>query len=138
MSKNIAFNVDYSRSNLASTITWIDEETMIEDCEASIDFIRCDGGEEYQFLHADKGEIINQSLFMFEAIKVKGKKDQYLLCYSADFEIADFNSHIKFLQALKNSKNQVEIVLCFKSPNGNILNECFEETENRTAKLVKS
>ncbi len=72
--------------------------TKIENCEASIDFIRCDDGEEYQILHADEGEIINQSLFMFEAVKVKGKKGQYLLCYSADFEITDFNTRVDFLK----------------------------------------
>lgn len=138
MSKNTAFNVDYSRSNLASTITWIDEKNKIEDCEASIDFIRCDDGDEYQFIHSDKNEIINESLFMFEAVKVKGKKDQYLLCYSADFEITDFNNCVNFLKALKHSKNQVEIVLSFKDSNGKILSDCFEEDENRTAKLVKS
>lgn len=135
---NIAFNVDYSRSNLASTITWIDEKNKIEDCEASIDFIRCDDGDEYQFLHVDKGEIINESLFMFEAVKVKGKKDQYLLCYSADFEIVSFNEHAAFIKALKYSKNQVEIVLSFKDSKGRVLNNCFEEYENKTAKLVKS
>lgn len=138
MSKNTAFNVDYSRSNLASTIVWIDEKNKIEDCEATIDFIRCDDGDEYQFIHSEKGEIINESLFMFEAVKVKGKKDQYLLCYSADFEITDFNNRVNFLKALKHSKNQVEIVLGFKDSNGKILSDCFEEYENRTAKLVKS
>lgn len=138
MSKNTAFNVDYSRSNLASTIVWIDEKNKIEDCEAIIDFIRCDDGDEYQFIHLENGEIINESLFMFEAVKVKGKKDQYLLCYSADFEITDFNNRFNFLKALKHSKNQVEIVLGFKDSNGKVLSDCFEECENRTAKLVKS
>ena len=123
---------------MASTITWENEKNKIEDCEPSIDFIRCDDGEEYQFLHADKGEIINQSLFMFEAVKVKGKKEQYLLCYSADFEITDFDNRVNFLKALKHSKNQVEIVLSFKDSKGKIINNCFEEYENRTAKLVKS
>jgi hypothetical protein len=138
MSKNIAFNVDYSRSNLASTITWVDTKHKIENCEAFIDFIRCDDGNEYQFLHADDGHIVNQSLFMFEAVKVKGKNDQYLLCYSADFEISNYNSHTAFIQALKHSKNQIEIVLCFKDSKGNVIKDCFEEYENRTAKLVKS
>jgi hypothetical protein len=138
MSKNIAFNVDYSRSNLASTITWTDPKNKIENCEAFIDYIRCDDGDQYQFLHTDKGEIINHSLFMFEAVSVKGKKDQYLLCYSADFEIADYSNHTQFLKALKHSKNQIEIVLCFKDSAGNILDDCFEETDNRTAKLSKS
>jgi hypothetical protein len=116
----------------------MDEKNKIEDCEATVDFIRCDDGEEYQFLHVDKGEIINESLFMFEAVKVKGKKDQYLLCYSADFEIANFNNHASFLKALKHSKNQVEIVLSFKDSKGRVLNNCFEEYENKTAKLIKS
>lgn len=73
---------------------------------------------------------------MFEAVKVKGKKDQYLLCYSVDFEITGFNNRVNFLKALKHSKNQVEIVLSFKDSNGKILSDCFEEYENRTAKLV--
>jgi hypothetical protein len=37
MSKSIAFNVDYSRSNLASTIIWTDPKHKIKDCEATID-----------------------------------------------------------------------------------------------------
>ena len=138
MSKSVAFNVDYSRSNLASMIRWTDSKNKIENCEASIDFIRCDDGESYQFLHSDKGEIINSSLFMFEAVKNKGKKNEYLLCYSADFEIAEYNSHADFIKALKHSKNQIEIVLCFKDSNGKLLENCFEEGDNRTAKLVKS
>ena len=138
MSKNIKFNVDYSRSNLASTITWTDPEKKIEDCKAYIDYIRCDDGEDYQFLHADKGEIINQSLLMFEAVKVKGKKDDYSICYFAEFEIVNLDSQVEFLQALKNSDYQIEIALCFKDSKGNILDYCFEEIENKTAKLVKS
>lgn len=138
MLKDIAFNVDYSRSNLASSIRWTDSKNKIEDCEALIDFIRCDDGEEYQFLHADKGEIVNQSLFMFEAVKIKGKKDEYLLCYSADFEISDYKSHAKFIEALKHSKNQIEIVICFKNSKGKVLSDSFEQIENRTAKLIKS
>ena len=138
MSKSVAFNVDYSRSNLASIIRWTDSKNKIENCEASIDFIRCDDGDEFQFLHVDKGEIINHSLFMFEAVKNAGKKDEYLLCYSADFEIVEYNSHVSFLKALKHSKNQVEIVLCFKDAKGKNLENCFEESDNKTAKLVKS
>ena len=138
MTKNVAFNVDYSRSNLASIIRWTDTKNKIENCEASIDFIRCDNGEEYQFLHVDKGEIINESLFMFEAIKNTGKKDEYLLCYSADFEIADYNNQVNFVKALKHSKNKIEIVLCFKDAKGNNIENCFEESDNKTAKLVKS
>jgi hypothetical protein len=136
MAKNVAFNVDYSRSNLASIITWVDEKNKIEDCEAFIDFIRCDDGKEYQFLHADKGEIVNSSLFMFEAIK--NKNNEYFLCYSADFEIVDYDKRTDFIRALKYSKNQVEIVLGFKNSKGKEINDCFEENANRTAKLQKS
>ena len=138
MPKDVAFNVDYSRSNLASIITWVDSKNKIEDCEPFIDFIRCDDGNEFHFLHADEGEIINSSLFMFEAVKNKGKKNEYLLCYSADFEISNYEVHINFIKALKNSKNQIEIVLGFKDAKGNLLKDCFEENSNRTAKLVKS
>jgi hypothetical protein len=136
MAKNVAFNVDYSRSNLASIITWVAEKNKIEDCEAFIDFIRCDDGKEYQFLHADKGEIVNSSLFMFEAIK--NKNNEYFLCYSADFEIVDYDKRTDFIRALKYSKNQVEIVLGFKNSKGKEINDCFEENANRTAKLQKS
>jgi hypothetical protein len=136
--KNKAFNVDYSRSNLASTITWVDSKNKIENCDPYIDFIRCDDGDEYQFLHSDEGDIINESLFMFEAIKVKGAKSDYLLCYSADFEIVNFDSKTAFINALKKSKNQIEIVIGFKDSKGKVLSDVFEENSNRTAKLCKS
>lgn len=136
MAKNIAFNVDYSRTNLASKITWVDEQNSIEDCEPYIDFIRCDDGNEYRFLHTDKGEIVDGSLFMFEA--VKDTDDCYYLCYSADFEVPDFNSKSEFVAALKKSKGLVEIVLGFKDLAGKKLNDCFEDYENRQAKMVKS
>lgn len=135
---NKAFNVDYSRSNLASTITWVDSKNKIENCDPYIDFIRCDDGDEYQFLHSDEGDIINESLFMFEAIKVKGTKSDYLLCYSADFVIVNFDSKTAFINALKKSKNQVEIVIGFKDFKGKVLSDVFEENSNRTAKLCKS
>ena len=138
MAKNVAFNVDYSRTNLASIVTWTDDKNKIEDCDAFIDFIRCDDGDEYQFLHSDKNEIINSSLFMFEAVQNKGKKGEYFLCYSADFEIADYDKKIDFIKALKHSKNKVEIVIGFKNAKGKILEGCFEENSNRTAKLQKS
>ena len=136
--KNKAFNVDYSRSNLASTITWTDSKNKIENCEPYIDFIRCDDGDEYQFLYSDEGDIANDSLFMFEAIKVKGTKSDYLLCYSADFEIVNLESKSAFVNALKKSKNQVEIVIGFKDSKGNVLSDAIEENSNRTAKLSKS
>jgi hypothetical protein len=135
---NKAFNVDYSRSNLASTITWVDSKNKIENCDPYINFIRCDDGDEYQFLHSDEGDIINESLFMFEAIKVKGTKSDYLLCYSADFVIVNFDSKTAFINALKKSKNQVEIVIGFKDSKGKVLSDAFEENSNRTAKLCKS
>ena len=136
--KNTAFNVDYSRSNLASTITWLDSKNKIENCEPFIQFIRCDDGDEYQFINSDEGDIVNGSLFMFEAIKVKGTDADYLLCYSADFEIVGIQSKTAFVNALKKSKNQIEIVIGFKDSKGNVLEDAFEESSNRTAKLNKS
>lgn len=136
MAKNTAFNVDYSRTNLASKIKWIDKQHAIEECDPYIDFIRCDDGNEYQFLHADNGEIVDGSLFMFEAIR--DTDGCYHLCYSADFEVPDFSSKADFVAAYKKAKGMVEIVLGFKDSAGKKLDDCFEEYENRQAKMVKS
>lgn len=136
-SKDVAFNIDYSRTNLASKIKWTDSKHKIDDCEPFIDFIRCDDGDEFQFLHADKGEITEESLFMFEAIKDK-KDGTYYLCYSADFVVPDYDSKAAFVGAMKKSKGLVEIVLGFKDSKGSVIDNCFEEFDNRQAKLVKS
>lgn len=136
-SKDVAFNVDYSRTNLASKIKWTDSKHKIDDCEQFIDFVRCDDGDEFQFLHADKGEITEESLFMFEAVRDK-KDGNYYLCYSADFLIPDYEAKKAFINALKRSKELVEIVLGFRNLKGAALNDCFEEYETRQVKLVKS
>ena len=136
-SKDVAFNADYSRTNLASKIKWTHSKNKIDECKPFIDFIRCDDGDEFQFLHADKGEITEESLFMFEAIKDK-KDGTYYLCYSADFVVPDYDSKTAFIAAMKKSKGLVEIVLGFKDSKGSVIDNCFEEFENRQAKLVKS
>jgi len=136
-SKNVAFNVDYSRTNLASKIRWVSSKHKIDDCEPFIDFIRCDNGSDYVFLHEDKGEILDGSLFMFEAV-IDKRDGAYFLCYSADFVVPDFEEKQEFSSALKKSKGLVEIVLGFRDPKGNVLKDCYEEYENRQAKMVKS
>jgi hypothetical protein len=78
------------------------------------------------------------SVVLYFWLESKKNKDEYYLCYSADFEISNFNNHTAFIKALKNSKNQIEIVLGFKDSSGNVIHDCFEENSNRTAKLVKS
>lgn len=135
--KTIAFNVDYSRTNLASKVSWTNEENKIEECEPFIDYIRCDDGEDYQFLHSDKGEIAEGSLFIFEPVLDKEDGD-YFLCFSAYFVIPDYDSKLAFTKAIKKSKNQVELVLGFKNAKGDVLDNCFEETDNRTAEMIKS
>jgi hypothetical protein len=136
-SKNTAFNVDYSRTNLASKIKWTDSRNKIDECEPFIDFIRCDDGDEFRFLHSESGEIIEESLFMFEAIKDK-RDGNYYLCYSADFVIPDYDSKTDFVTAMKKSKGLVEVVLGFKDPKGKVIENCYEEFDNRQAKMVKS
>ena len=45
--------VDYNKAAEASTIQW-DGDLDITECEPYIDFIRCDDGEDYQYLYPDK------------------------------------------------------------------------------------
>jgi hypothetical protein len=137
MAKKITFSVDYSRSNLASKISWINEDFDIKDCEPFIDYIRCITEDEYVFLHADKGEITNVSLFMFEAI-FDPTDGNYFLCYSADFEVRNESAKKIFFSALRAANNQVEIVLGFKDVMGAVIKDPFEEIENRTAIMTKN
>jgi hypothetical protein len=135
--KTVSYSIDYSRTNLANKISWSGESFGIEECEPFIDFIRCDDGDDYEFLHSDKGEIRNGSLFMFEAV-LDPEDGNYHLCYSADFEVLVSDSTKKFFDALKKSKGKVEMVLGFRGPDGSVLDNCFEEFENRVAKMEKS
>ena len=126
--------VDYNKAAEASTIQW-DGDLDITECDPYIDFIRCDDGEDYQYLYPDKDfQVIK--LIHFQAIPRDDEgEDLFLLCYVADLEI-DLNKHQRFNQALENSDNLVEIVIGFK--NNSEIVDCFEEYENRQAVLQKS
>jgi hypothetical protein len=52
--------------------------------------------------------------------------------------ISGLESKSAFVNALKKSKNQVEIVIGFKDSKENVLSDAFEESSNKTAKLSKS
>ena len=63
------------------------------------------------------------------------EEDTFLLCYTADIEL-DLNQKTDFKKALDFSSNLVEVVLGFKHK-GKVLEDCFEEHENRQAELKK-
>ena len=127
------FFVDYNKSADASTIMWTHEDIKIKEAEPFVDFIRCDlDGEEYAYLYSDKNEFKTIKLNGFGAV-AKDEEDTYFLCYTADFEI-DLSKHPKFKKALENSSNLVEVVIGFKK-DGKVLEDCFEEHENRQTEL---
>ena len=129
------FFVDYNKSSQASTILWTHEDIKIEETEPFIDFIRCDfNGEDYKFLYQDEKNFKQLSLDNFAALK-GDEEDTFLLCYTADIEL-DLNQKIDFKKALDFSSNLVEVVLGFKHK-GKVLEDCFEEHENRQAELKK-
>tara|TARA_B110000037_G_scaffold175821_1_gene200568 strand:+ start:114 stop:512 length:399 start_codon:yes stop_codon:yes gene_type:complete len=129
------FFVDYNKSSQASTILWTHEDIKIEETEPFIDFIRCDfDGEDYKFLYQDEKDFKQLSLDNFGAVK-GDEEDTFLLCYTADIEL-DLNQKTDFKKALDFSSNLVEVVLGFKHK-GKVLEDCFEEHENRQAELKK-
>ena len=129
------FFVDYNRSSQATTILWTHEDIKIEETEPFIDFIRCDfNGEDYKFLHQDEKDFKQLSLDNFAALK-GDEEDTFLLCYTADIEL-DLNQKIDFKKALDFSSNLVEVVLGFKHKS-KVLEDCFEEHENRQTELQK-
>ena len=129
------FFVDYNKSSQASTILWTHEDIKIEETEPFIDFIRCDfDGEDYKFLYQDEKDFKQLSLDNFGAVKWD-EEDTFLLCYTADIEL-DLNQKTDFKKALDFSSNLVEVVLGFKHK-GKVLEDCFEEHENRQAELKK-
>lgn len=129
------FFVDYNKSSQASTILWTHEDIKIEETEPFIDFIRCDfDGEDYKFLYQDEKDFKQLSLDNFAALK-GDEEDTFLLCYTADIEL-DLKKKTDFKKALDFSSNLVEVVLGFKHK-GKILEDCFEEHENRQAELQK-
>ena len=129
------FFVDYNKSSQASTILWTHEDIKIEKAEPFIDFIRCDfKGEDYKFLYQDEKDFKQLSLDNFAALK-GDEEDTFLLCYTADIEL-DLKKKTDFKKALDFSSNLVEVVLGFKHK-GKILEDCFEEHENRQAELQK-
>ena len=125
--------VDFNKPQDASTIMWISESVKINDTEPFIDFIRCDfDGEEYKYLYSDE-EIFKQiAINNFAAIN-GDEEDTFYLCYTADLDI-DLEKFPDFKKALSFSNNLVEVVLGFKH-NGKILEDCFEEHENRQSEL---
>ena len=127
------FFVDYNKSADASTIMWTHEDIKIKEAEPFVDFIRCDlDGEEYAYLYSDKNDFKTIKLNNFEVV-ARDEEGAYFLCYTADFEI-DLSKHPKFKKALENSSNLVEVVIGFKK-DGKVLEDCFEEHENRQTEL---
>jgi hypothetical protein len=128
------FFVDYNKPSVASEITWALDLNQIKSAVPFVDFLRCDDGEDFQFLNSSNNDFkvlkINQFAFV-----PSEKKERFFLCYTADFEI-DLKKYPKFLKALKRSGNEVEVVLGFKKDN-KILKDCFEEYENKTCILQK-
>jgi|TARA_B100001079_G_C16367559_1_gene495865 hypothetical protein len=126
------FYVDYNKSASASIINW-DSDINIDVCEPFIDFIRCDDGEDFQFLNSIDNDFKTIIISHFEAVKTD-EEGKFFLCYTADLDI-DLNKFSKFKKALKKSDGLVEVVMGFRY-NGKVL-DCFEEWENRQTFLKK-
>ena len=128
--------VDFNKTSDASIILWTSEDVIIGDAEPYIDFIRCDfDGEDYKYLYSDKEDFKLQRINDFAAIAGE-EEDTFYLCYTADLDI-DLDKFTDFKKALSFSNNLVEVVLGFKH-NGEILEDCFEEHENRQSELSMS
>ena len=87
-----------------------------------------------KFLYQDEKDFKQLSLDNFAALK-GDEEDTFLLCYTADIEL-DLNQKIDFKKALDFSSNLVEVVLGFKHKS-KVLEDCFEEHENRQTELQK-
>lgn len=125
--------VDYKHASDANTILWTHEKIKITETEPFIDFIRCDfDGEDYKYLHHDKKDFEDVEIINFEAVP-KDDKDTFLLCYVASMTI-HLNKYPDFKKALDFSSKLVEVVIGFKYK-GEILEDCFEESENRQAEF---
>lgn len=125
--------VDYNHASDANTILWKHEKIKITETEPFIDFIRCDfDGEDYKYLHHDKKDFEDVEIINFEAVP-KDDKDTFLLCYVASMTI-HLNKYPDFKKALDFSSKLVEVVIGFKYK-GEILEDCFEESENRQAEF---
>jgi hypothetical protein len=128
------FFVDYNKPALASEITWALDLKEIKSAVPFIDFIRCDDGEDFQFLNSSENDFKVLKINQFAFVQSEDR-NRFFLCYTADFEI-DLKEYSKFLKALNHSNNEVEVVLGFKKDN-KILTDCFEEYENKTCILQK-
>ncbi len=128
------FTFDYNKPQNANEIVW-GVNINIEETEVFIDYIRCDDGEDYQFLQSDKKDFTTVKIHNFEAIASNTQKNNFFLCYTAEIEF-DIEKNEKFKSALENSDNQIEAVLGFKK-DGKVLEYCFEEYENKTTELVE-
>ena len=127
--------VDYNKAADASSIQW-DDDQDISKCEPFIDFIRCDNGDDYEYLYSDKNDFKVIGLDNFQAVPADDEGEGiYYLCYTADFDI-DMSKHPKFESAMSNSDNLVEVVLGFKNKGEPL--DCFEEYENRQSVLEKA
>ena len=128
--------VDYNHASQANTILWTNEKLKITETEPFIDYIRCDfDGEDYKYLYSDKEDFKLQRINDFAAVAGE-EEDTFYLCYTADLDI-DLDKFPDFKKALSFSNNLVEVVLGFKH-NGEILEDCFEEHENRQSELSTS
>ena len=130
------YYVDFNKTSDASIILWTNEDVKIDDAKPFIDFIRCDfDGEDYKYLYSDKEDFKLQSINDFAAVAGE-EEDTFYLCYTADLDI-DLDKFPDFKKALSFSNNLVEVVLGFKHK-GEILEDCFEEHENRQSELSAS
>jgi hypothetical protein len=128
------FFIDYNKPAAASEIIWTLDLSQIKLVTPFIDFLRCDDGEDFQFLKCLDNDFKVLKINHFAFVPSE-KKQRFFLCYTADFEI-HLKEYPKFLKALNHSNNEVEVVLGFKKDN-KILTDCFEEYENKTCILQK-
>lgn len=128
------FAIDYLKANRAPIIQWTNTEVSIDTCLPFLNYIRCDDGNEYEFISADNSDIFNAKIFDFEAIP--NDDNTFILCYSATFQINNPGSKAKFFEALKKSSWTVEAVLGFLSPDKDIIE--YEPISEYETKLIQS
>ena len=120
----LKFFIDHNKSFDADVIKWL-SKISINNCTPFVHQLRCDlDGENYSFLNYDEGDFGSAKIYNFAAL-VGDEKNTFLLCYTAEIELS-LEKNDEFSKALKYSKYQVEVILGFMDPKGNILDDCFE------------
>jgi hypothetical protein len=133
--KTSRFFVNFYKPRDASQINWLTDKCDISDCIPFIKYIRCDDGNDYQFLTLENNEIVSSEINDFEAVKGSQNRE-YFLCYTAYIRVRNLKNFPSFIVALDYSDNQVEIVLGFKDQNGNEIEDAYEEDNSKSSEFL--